>query len=138
MISCNRHSMPQQVPVKSTEKIRERLIPVPVPGDSSLLIALFACDSLNNVYLKLISEQKGESIESSASFENGLLKYKTVINHDTLYIPVTDTLYITYVPITIEEPVETNKLSWWQNLLVWCGVLLLLWMAFKIISYIKK
>lgn len=132
LISCNRHSMPQQVPVKTTETIRERLVPVPVPSDSSLLTALFACDSLNNVYLKSISEQKGANLQSSVSFDGGELKYKTVYLHDTLYVPVTDTITITEVPITIEVPVETNRLLWWQKCLIWCGVASILYAGYKV------
>lgn len=76
LFSCNRKTLPQQVPVNSTELVRERTVPVPVPGDSSLLSALFACDSLNNVYLQAISEQKGKSVESGVKFENSRLLIK--------------------------------------------------------------
>lgn len=138
LISCNRHSMPQQVPVKTTETIRERLVPVPVPADSSLLTALFACDSLNNVYLKEITETKGKGIESSVSFENGQFSYKTKTPQDTIYIPVTDSIFITEVPITIEVPVETNKLLWWQKWLMYFGGGFLLFAAGKVYNYIKK
>lgn len=121
LFSCNRQTLPQQVPVKSTELIRERLVPVPVPGDSSLLTALFACDSLNNVYLKQINEQKGKLISSGTVFENGRLLYKTIYRHDTILVPVVDTIRTTEIPITVEVTREINRLKWWQEVLVWCG-----------------
>ena len=136
LFSCNRQTLPQQVPVKSTELIRERLVPVPAPGDSSLLTALFACDSLNNVYLKQINEQKGKSVMSDVKFENNRMIYKTVYKHDTLYVPVRDTIRETEVPIMV--PVEVNKLKWWQKALAWSGAAFLLYGAYLILNLIAR
>lgn len=138
LFSCNRKTLPQQIPVKSTEVIRERLVPVPVPGDSSLLSALFACDSLNNVYLRTISEQKGKSIETGLTFENNRLSYKTVYKTDTILVQVTDTIRETEVPIMVEVPVEVNRLKWWQKALTWAGGLFLFYGAYLILNLIAR
>lgn len=138
LFSCNRKTLPQQVPVKSTELVRSRLVPVPVPGDSSLLSALFACDSLNNVYMKEISERKGKSIETGLTFENNRLIYKTVYKHDTILVPVTDTIRETEVPIMVEVPVEVNKLKWWQKSLAWAGGLFMVYGAWLILNLIAR
>lgn len=138
LFSCNRKTLPQQVPVKSTELVRERLVPVPVPGDSSLMSALFACDSLNNVYLRAISERKGKSIETGVSFENNRLIYKTVYKHDTILVPVTDTIRETEVPIMVEAPVEVNRLKWWQKALSCAGAAFLLYGAYLTLNLIAR
>lgn len=121
LFSCSNKSLPQKIPVKSLEIVKERLVPISVPGDSSLLVALFECDSLNNVYLKEISEQKGKLISSGTVFENGRLLYKTIYRHDTILVPVVDTIRTTEIPITVEVTREINRLKWWQEVLVWCG-----------------
>ena len=138
LFSCNRKTLPQQVPVKSTELVRERLVPVSVPGDSSLLSALFACDSLNNVYLLALSEQKGKRVETETKFENNRLVYKTVYKHDTIFLNVTDTIRETEVPLTIEVPVEVNRLKWWQKALAWAGGLFLVYGAYLILNLIAR
>jgi hypothetical protein len=138
LLSCSRRSMPIQVPVESTEKIRERLVPVAVPGDSSLLIALFACDSLNNVYLRQIAERKGKNLQSAISFDSGQLTYKNVYLRDTLYVRVNDTVKTTEVPITVEVPIKTNILYWWQVCLMTIGALftgLYLYKIYRAIRY---
>lgn len=138
LFSCNRKTLPQQVPVKSTEVIKERLVPVPVQGDSSLLSALFACDSLNNVYLYALSEQKGKRVETETKFENNRLVYKTVYKHDTILVPVTDTIRETEAPIMVEVPVEVNRLKWWQKTLAWAGGLFMVYGAYFILNLIAR
>lgn len=138
LFSCNRKTLPQQVPVNSTELVRERTVPVPVPGDSSLLSALFACDSLNNVYLQAISEQKGKRVESGVKFENSRLLYKTIYRHDTILVPVTDTIRETEIPLMVEVPVEVNRLKWWQKALAWAGAAFLLYGAYLMLNLIAR
>lgn len=114
------------------------MVPVPVPGDSSLLTALFACDSLNNVYLMQMSEQKGKRMQSDLLFENNRLSYKTVYKHDTLYVPVADTIRDTELPIMVSVPVEVNRLKWWQKALAWSGAAFLLYAAYLILNLIAR
>lgn len=138
LASCNKHALPRQIPVLSTELVHERLVAVPVPADSALLTALFACDSLNNVYLLQISDQMGKSIEGHVNFENNRLIYKTIYRHDTIHVPVTDTIRKEGVPYLVEVPVEVNRLKWWQEALVWAGSVLMFFVAYWIINFLAK
>lgn len=103
----------QQVPIQYKERIVERQVPVVVPADSSALFALFACDSMNQVILKELDEQKGKA-QSSVNFNAGKLTYKLIFKHDTIYKTVTDTILSKEVPVIIEVPKEVNHLTRWQ------------------------
>jgi hypothetical protein len=131
---CSRKSLPL---MKSSTVVTERLIPVPIPADSSLLTALFACDSLNNVYLKALSEVKGNNIKSFIELSNGQFQYKTKYMHDTLYVKTKDSLVYKDIPVPAPYEVE-KRLSGFQLFLVWSGailwVILLMSVGLKILT----
>lgn len=108
---------------KTIEK--DRLTPVAVPGEKSLLKALFECDSLNRVMLVNFSELKSKNMQSDFSFANGQLEYAAETQPDTVFIKSTDRWYYINkhikktITITREVPVEVNK---W-GLLDWVGLL---------------
>ncbi len=119
---------------------KDKLTPVAVPSDSSMLRALFKCDSLNNVLLVGFSEQKSKNMNSNFSFQNGQLSYKAETQPDTVFIKSTDkyyrqditkTLTITKkVTVTKEKPVR--GLLWWTGLLFY--IALTAFTGFKLVT----
>ncbi|MDY0200965.1 MAG: hypothetical protein RBR40_08255 [Tenuifilaceae bacterium] len=137
--SCSRHTAPVvEVPVKTVEITRERLVTWVVPADSSYLSLLLECDSLNNVIVKELSEQKGKNTSTDFSISNNKVVYKTIYKRDTIYVPVTDTIIIKDRPIKIEIPVEVNRLTWWQQTLVWAGGVLLFLVLIIVLRFLIK
>lgn len=102
--------------------VKERLVPVYISPDSTLLTALFECDSNKQVILRQMEELKGKSMESNLSFKDGRLDYKAKANPDTLYLPGKDS--IIYVPQPVEVKVEVNRLTWWQETWIRAGKVL--------------
>lgn len=102
--------------------VKERLVPVYISPDSTLLTALFECDSNKQVILRQMEELKGKSMESNLSFKDGRLDYKAKANPDTLYLPGKDS--IIYVPQPVEVKVELNRLTWWQETWIRAGKVL--------------
>ena len=65
VFSCTAKKQISQVPVHTTTKIVERMIPIAMPQDSSTLLALFECDSNNKVILEQLHEAKTSRLNSS-------------------------------------------------------------------------
>ncbi len=110
----------QEIPAALPRTV-DRIIEVPVPGDSLLLHALIECDSNNRAILKMFNEQKSSGLESSLSFnDKGELDYKANRPSETTPVSVKDS--IIYVPVkgdTIHD--ITNELTWWQGLWIRLG-----------------
>lgn len=131
----------QQLTASSEQSIeKDKLTPVSVPGDSSHIKALFRCDSLNNVLMVGLSEQKSKNMNSSFSFSNGELNYKAQTEPDTVWIKSTDrwltkklfrTLTITKT-IVVNTPIKHGFL-WWSGLLFWITLI-----AFILYKFVPK
>lgn len=95
------------VPVETKIIIKERLVPVALPADSSTLTALFECDSLNQVQMKEIGELKTKDVQSQFNFsaKTGAFSYETKRILDTVYIPGKDSIIYQDKPFPVE--VET-------------------------------
>jgi hypothetical protein len=127
-----------EVPIQYREKVVERLVPVSVPADSSALVALFACDSANQVILKDLNETKSKLIQSQFYFQAGKLKYNIKTVRDTVYVPVKDTSVSKEVPVKVEVVKEVNVLSWWQTGQIHLGRLFLtILMAYGVYRFLK-
>lgn len=127
-----------EVPIRYKEKIVERLVPVQLPADSSSMLALFECDSTNQVILKQLSEEKTKRTQSLFSFRSGELKYKMLTVHDTVFVPVTDSTIYQEVPIKVEVPKITNELTWWQTGQIHVGRLFLtILMGYAVYKFLK-
>ena len=88
--------------VKTVERKVTTLVPIHVPGDSTLLRAVFECDSLNRVLLKDLAEVKGGKVGSAFGFKNGVLDYRADFKPDTAYLP-SDTVFTEKeVPVQVE------------------------------------
>lgn len=115
-----------EVPVKHTERIVERLVPVQLPADSSAIFALFECDSTNQVILKQLGEEKSKRIQSLFTFDSGFLRYKAKTIHDTVYLPARDSIIYKEIPIRVEIPIEINRITKWQKIQMNAGRLFFL------------
>ena len=96
---------------KHIERTTTKLIPLFIPGDSTVLRAYFECDSLNNVLMTGLSENKTPRMESDIEFKNGVLDYKAKAQPDTVYLK-SDSVYI-YVDNPF--PVEVDKITYQQT-----------------------
>jgi len=127
-----------QVPVKTLERKVTTLVPVAVPGDSAILRAWFKCDSMNNVLMKGIGEQKSKNMSSGLTFSDGLLEYAAKTQPDTMYLP-SDTIYTEKeVPVPVEVEKEINVLTKWQKIRMRIGdfalLILFVFIGWKIIK----
>lgn len=135
--SCK--SMPiQEVPVKTQTIIRERLVPVTVSADSALINMLLSCDSSNQVMLKELTEIKSASVSTdikqrSDSFE---IIFKT--QHDTIYIPVIDTVVMEEKPVIVEKTETVYKLKSWQKTFMYIGIALTILIILTIVYKLFK
>jgi len=126
------------VPIATNTVARERIEQVPVSPDSAMLQALFECDSNNAVIMSRYNEIKTTGMQSSLEFSQGRIIYKTNTVHDTINVTVHDTIIDRQTPIEVEGPTQyINKLEWWQEALMWAGVVTLIQLALIILSSIK-
>jgi len=127
-----------QVPVQTKTLVKERLIPVSVPADSSALTALFRCDSLNHVRLVKINELKTAGLQSKVIFKKGRLVYQTLLKHDTIFVHAKDSIITQQVPFKVEVPVVQYKQTALQKFLTIVGAIALgLIVLFIVIKFIK-
>lgn len=122
--SASKHSLITEVPVQYKERVVERLVPYAVAADSSTLKAWFECDSLNQVIIKQLDEQKGKS-QSNIDFNNGKLTYKLIHKVDTVYVAAKDSFIYKEKAIRVEVPIEVNKLTNWQIIQIYAGKVML-------------
>ena len=116
LISCKSQAPLIEVPMKTVERRVTTLVPFYMPSDSSMLRVWLECDSMNNVLIKSLDEQKTQNMSSDLSLKDGLLEYGTKTHPDTVYLP-SDTIYIYKdVPVRVEVEKEVNALTRWQKI----------------------
>jgi len=141
MIGCKTSAPVVQVPVQTTERIVERLVPVATPPDSAWLKALFECNTENEVVLKELSEEKSRLIQSQWQWQQqlGQLKYNLNTKPEIVYLPARDSIIIREVPYEVEVPVRVNELTGWQWAQVYAGrvllTMLLLFGAYQVLKW---
>ena len=108
------------ITLKNDTIIKERVIPVQLPKDSSLLVALFECNERNEVILKELSEEKTKRLKSDITVDNGKLTYRAKTLIDTVYIPVKDTIIKNEVALPVVE--KSNTKIFFILFLVFVGV----------------
>lgn len=93
----------------------QKLAPVSLPADSSIVKALLQCDASGSVLLSRLSIETTKNAHLSLLLDSlGNIHVQTIVKHDTLYLP-TDSIYINnvrkeFVNIPVEIP-----LSGWQS-----------------------
>lgn len=140
LLSCNTTKpLITEVPIQYKERIVDRLVPVKINEDSLKLRAQFECDSLNNVVLKGMAEQKSKGVNSQLTFSDGLLNYSVVTIHDTIFIAAKDSFIYKEVPVKVEVIKEVNKLTQWQIAQMWAGRILAgLLLAWLLLSFRRR
>lgn len=130
LAGCKTKAKVIQVPVRESVKVTQTLEPVVLPTDSLLLEALFRCDSMNMVRLIEISELKTKRVSSGFKFENNKLTYSAQVKPDTVYMRGTIIERDREVPVYVDVPGPVEyRLRWWQETLMWMGVVLSLGLA---------
>ena len=138
LISCKSKRSVVEVPVKTVEKVTERLVEIQLPADSAWLTAFLECDSTNQVILRGLSERKSEGVLSDLKFTNGVLDYRAKTNAAPHKATVRDSIVDKESPITVEIPKIEYRQTKWQNFTSTIGkislILLLLFGAWKLIK----
>lgn len=113
---------------------KDVLTPYVVKPDSASILALLACDSLNQVYLKEISTKATPGTTANVLLKNNRLNVAYKTKHDTIRVPskiIRRTVKsVQTVTVTITKTV--NVLHWWQKWLMWAGGILIVIIAFFI------
>lgn len=137
-VGCKTLKTIQEIPVRTVTTVTEKLIPVKVPADSTLLIALLECDSTNNVTLKELKEEKTKGVKSDLSFNNGKLNYQAhTKGKDTVFVDKTETVE-KEVPVYRDVVKIEYRQTGFQNFLSWVGGLALVYILFRIIVKVIK
>lgn len=144
-VACGSAKQAEKPPIlTSNTVINERLVPVVVPGDSSMIKAFFKCDSLNRVVMYQLQEFKSKRVSSTYDFittpigaGGAMFEYEAKTIRDTIYVPVKDTVIVRDKPIYVDNPNGKNQLTWIQKALMWCGaafVLLVIASGYRFIN----
>ena len=138
LISCKSKRHVVEVPVKTVEKVTERLVEIQLPADSAWLTAYLECDRTNQVILRGLSERKSEGVLSDLKFTNGVLDYRAKTNAAPHKATVRDSIVYKEIPVTVEVPVVEYRQTRWQAFTSKIGnislLLLLLFGAWKLIK----
>ena len=121
LISCKSQAPLIEVPMKTVERRVTTLVPFYMPSDSSMLRVWLECDSMNNVLLKALDEQKTKNMSSDLSLRDGLLEYNTKTHPDTVYLPSDTTFIERDVLVRVEVVKEVNVLTKWQKIRMRAG-----------------
>lgn len=138
LISCKSKQSVVEVPVKTVEKVTERLVEIKLPADSAWLTAFLECDSANQVIMRGLNEKKSPGIFSDLKFQNGVLNYKAETKPAPHKATVRDSIVYKEIPVTVEVPVVEYRQTGWQAFTSKIGtitlILLLLIGAWKLIK----
>lgn len=115
LISCKSKQPITEVPIRTVEKVTERLVEVQLPADSTWLTAYLECDSTNQVILRGINEQKSSGVFSDLMFRHGVLNYRTKTNPEPQKAVVKDSIVYREIPIKVEVPVVEYRQTKWQS-----------------------
>lgn len=140
LTACNKKIAPVSNQ-RTTSHTIDSLKPVVLPSDSSIMRALFECDSAGKVIMRDYTELKSKGIESSVVYLNGEIRYKNIVKHDTVYVPYRDKAIIQECdPIIVKQvDIQIKPLAWWQRALMWMGgiwiiiiIIFIIWMLRRI------
>lgn len=130
-ISCSKR---MYIPVTTTKTIIDTVTKT-VP-DSSLFMALFECDSLNQVRIKELAQYKGKEATQDVVFKDGALKVET--RWRTQYIDrikeITDTVTVVNEVEVVKQVKHIPTFFWWC---FGIALTLILWEVFKLLRKFK-
>ncbi|MCC8146447.1 MAG: hypothetical protein LIO93_08440 [Bacteroidales bacterium] len=125
---------PPQIIKETITDVREVLRDsiIRVPADSSLVKALLECDSVGNVYMKQVLDyEKGEKLNlPEVLLESNIITVTATVDSLDIYIAWKEKYETTNTTETV-QPMEiyTNVLTGWQWFQIWCGRILILFIA---------
>ena len=130
--SNQKDSVRTEVKTELIEKVRDTIIYI--PGDSSLIEALFECDSLRNVQLKSIVTMPGKTIKPKLGLKNNVASFQC--NVDSAAVAVLylerflsrDSTGFNYHASDVTTIVEkrVNYVTGWQWFQIWFGRIVLI------------
>lgn len=130
---------PRYVPLQTITVVEERLVPVGVPADSSSIWALVACDSLNKVYVKQLTQERSSTITQDFSLIDNNLNIKFKSKPDSVHVKVKDSVVYREVPLPVPgETILVFKQHWWQQTLMYLGILFIIIIIIYIVYRIWK
>ena len=139
MTACNKKiaSVTNQ---RTTSHTIDSLKPVVLPTDSSIMRALFECDSAGKVILRDYTELKSKGLETNIIYRDGELRYGVIVKHDTVYVPYRDKSIIQECdPIIVKQvEIQIKPLAWWQEALMWMGGILMVIVIWYLIRMLRR
>lgn len=138
LFGCKSQPPQTQVAIETKETVIERLVPYALPADSAAIRALFECDSLNNVRLVELSEQKGGSWQSRYLFGNGLFSWNLYQPPDTVYVPAKDSIIEREKPVEVVREVPVHYTTSWEKIRMKLGDLFLIILGVGFISLLIR
>ena len=128
----------RQTTVTIREMVRDTA--VVIAADTASVMALFECDSLNQVVMRALEIERGRKITPLVEFRDKILRVTLPVDSEAVYFTLrsrfeqrTDTIYIG-LPAPGKQP-GTSKLTWLIRLL---AALVILPIVLKLISLFKK
>lgn len=97
---------------------------ITTPADSTLLKAYFRCDSLGNVYIAQIIDLSSKGVNTAVNFDNGMLSYNTNRPETKTITFSIDHYFSRTFKKTITNTITIIKMSLFQKIFFWIGILL--------------
>lgn len=116
----------QYVPIETKIEVRERIVPVDVPADSSSYFALLECDSLNRVFIKQLSEKSTANVVQDLQIKDNKLSVKFKSQPENVKVTVRDSIIEREVPYPVKGDTQiVYEQYWYQKALNVIGLLAL-------------
>jgi hypothetical protein len=144
MSACNRHLAvvnPVVIHDTITTSVNTTNSTQDIPGvpDSSYIVLMLKCDSLDNIYIKTVTQLQGEIIKQSLKLqENELTVNAKSQTREKKEVVRKDSIITVQVEKPVPYPVETitNKLTSWQSFQIWVGrIVLIALFVFLIVKF---
>ena len=124
------------IPLTTETIVKDRLVPVQIPADSSSIFALLECDSMNHVIMKQLSDRSSNYVVQNVRIDSNRLVVKTIYMPGEVSVLVHDSIINRDVPYPVAgKDIITHDLYWWQETLIWLGGIVLI---ISIIYFIIK
>lgn len=110
------------VPLAHKEIVRERLMPVSIPGDSTEIRVVFDCDENGKVQVMPVSTRASPHAHASIDREGSMLTIKTEVSSRDVWIPYREVERQKEVPVRVEVEKVVYRLNTFQRIFFWIGV----------------
>lgn len=110
------------VPLAHKEIVRERLIPVSIPGDSTEIRVVFDCDEDGKVQVMPVSTRASPHAHASIDLEGSMMTIKTEVSNRDVWIPYREVERQKEIPVQVEVEKVVYRLNTFQRIFFWIGV----------------